>query len=163
MLLCAGAALMLIGCSHPSLVREGTSYESVTEKIGAPDYAERLSDGRIRAVYSQQPMGQTSYVLIFDPSGHLIFRDQLLQQKYFNEIRPGVQTKEDILKFFGKPCEEHQYKNLGESTFMYRYQDAGMHAMALWVDFDDRTGKVLRYVLSLDPWSQRDSEWDLRF
>ena len=44
---------------------------------------------------------------------------------------------------------------------MYRYQDEAGFPMALWVDFDDKDDKVLRYVLSIDPWSQRDSDWDL--
>lgn len=45
---------------------------------------------------------------------------------------------------------------------MYRYQDSAGFPMALWVDFDLQNDEVLRYVLSIDPWSQRDSDWDVK-
>lgn len=88
----------------------------------------------------------------------MIFKDQLLQQKYFNQIKPKVQDSQDIYTMFGKPCEQWHYKNLGEHTYMYRYLDESGFLMALWVDFDDKDDKVLRYVLSIDPWVQRDAD-----
>jgi hypothetical protein len=44
---------------------------------------------------------------------------------------------------------------------MYRYLD-GAFPMALWVDFDEKTHEVLRYVISIDPWSQQDTDWEVQ-
>lgn len=152
------AALFLTACAHPDMIKLNDTYDHTVKELGVPDSTTRLPDGSIRIVYSMQPMGQTSYVMIFNPEGRLIFKDQLLQQKYFNQIKPKVQDSQDIYTMFGKPCEQWHYKNLGERTYMYRYLDESGFPMALWVDFDDKDDKVLRYVLSIDPWVQRDAD-----
>ena len=157
-LLVCCAALFLTACAHPDMIKLNDTYDHSVKELGVPDSTTRLPDGSIRIVYSMQPMGQTSYVMIFNPEGRLIFKDQLLQQKYFNQIKPKVQDSQDIYTMFGKPCEQWHYRNLGEHTYMYRYLDESGFPMALWVDFDDKDDKVLRYVLSIDPWVQRDAD-----
>ena len=87
---------LLAACAHPDSVGLGTSYDSVMDKLGAPDSRIVLPDGSLRVVYSLQPMGQQSYVMIFNKEGHLIFKENLLQQKYFNEIKPKVMNEQDI-------------------------------------------------------------------
>ena len=153
-------ALICSACAHPDLIHLNDSYEHTVRELGAPDSEQDLQDGSKRVVYSMQPMGQTSYVMIFDPKGKLVFKDQLLQQKYFNQIKPKLQNSKDIYDMFGRPCETWHYKLLGEHTVMYRYLDEVGYPMALWVDFDDKDDRVLRYVLSIDPWSQQDGDWE---
>lgn len=155
------AIVFLSACAHPDLIKMNDTYDHTVSELGKPDSEVTLADGSKRVVYSMQPMEQRSYLMIFDPQGHLVFKDQLLQQKYFNQIKPKVMDSEDIYVMFGRPCETWHYKLLGEHTYMYRYQDEAGFPMALWVDFDDKDDKVLRYVLSIDPWSQRDSDWEL--
>lgn len=87
---------LLAACAHPDSVNLGTSYDSVMDKLGAPDSRTVLPDGTLRLVYSLQPMGQQSYVMIFNKEGHLIFKENLLQQKYFNEIKPKIMNEQDI-------------------------------------------------------------------
>ncbi len=154
------AALMislLTACAHPDSFSLGSSYDTVMDKLGAPDSRTVLPDGNIRLVYSMQPMGQTSYVMIFNKEGHLIFKDNLLQQKYYKEIKPKVMNEQDIYNMFGHPCEKWSYALSGEHTYMYRFQEGGLD-WALWVDFDNKTNEVLRYVISIDPWTQRDGD-----
>lgn len=150
---------LLAACAHPDSVNLGTSYDSVMDKLGAPDSRTVLPDGTLRLVYSLQPMGQQSFVMIFNKEGHLIFKENLLQQKYFNEIKPKIMNEQDIYNMFGHPCEKWTYALSGEHTYMYRFQDGGMD-WALWVDFDNKTNEVLRYVISIDPWTQRDGDDD---
>ena len=109
------AALFLTACAHPDMIKLNDTYDHTVKELGVPDSTTRLPDGSIRIVYSMQPMGQTSYVMIFNPEGRLIFKDQLLQQKYFNQIKPKVQDSQDIYTMFGKPCEQWHYRNLGLS------------------------------------------------
>ena len=155
---CAAALVILSACAHPDMVKLNDSYADTVKALGEPDSKMLDAQGNVRIVYSMQPMGQTSYVMVFNPEGKLIFKDQLLQQKYFNQIKPKIQDSKDIYNMFGKPCETWHYKNLGEHTVMYRYQDEAGFPMALWVDFDDKDDRVLRYVLSIDPWSQKDGD-----
>ncbi len=159
--LMAVVTVTLFGCAHPDFIKLNDSYSYVIEELGQPDSVTKLPDGKTRIVYSMQPMGQACYVMIFDTNGKLVFKDNILQEKYYRElVKPGKQTSQDILVLFGKPCETWTYDNLGEHTFMYRYLDSVMYPMAFWVDFDNKTDKVLRYVISIDPWSQRDSDTD---
>lgn len=150
---------VLTACAHPDGMSLGTSYDTVMDKLGAPDSRMVLPNGNIRLVYSMQPMGQTSYVMIFNKEGHLVFKDNLLQQKYFNDIKPKIMNEQDIYNMFGRPCETWRYALSDEHTYMYRFQDGGLD-WALWVDFDNKTNEVLRYVISIDPWTQRDSDND---
>ena len=157
----AAVAASLFGCAHPDFIKLNDDYSHVVKELGKPDSESKLPDGKTRLIYTAQPMGQQSYVMIFDTNGKLIFKDNILQEKYYAElVKPGKQNSDDILVLFGPPCEKWTYKNLGEHTFMYRYLDSGMFPMAFWVDFDLKNDKVLRYVLSIDPWSQRDSDRD---
>ena len=84
------AALFLSACAHPDMIKLNDTYDYTVKELGVPDSTTRLPDGSIRIVYSMQPMSQASYVMIFNPEGKLIFKDQLLQQKYFNQIKPKV-------------------------------------------------------------------------
>lgn len=161
LLILSVSVALLAACAHPDLFKQGDSYETVVEKLGTPDSRQLLPDGTLRIVYSMQPMGQASYVMIFDKQGKMIFKDNLLQQKYFNQIKPKIMNEKDIYEMFGHPCEKWTYKLLGEHTYMYRFSEGGFD-WALWVDFDNKTDEVLRYVISIDPWTQRDAD-DLKF
>lgn len=140
------------------MIKLNDTYDHTVKELEVPDSTTRLPDGSIRIVYSMQPMGQTSYVMIFNPEGRLIFKDQLLQQKYFNQIQAQSPGQSGHLHDVRKAYEQWHYRNLGEHTYMYRYLDESGFPMALWVDFDDKDDKVLRYVLSIDPWVQRDAD-----
>ena len=74
------------------MIKLNDTYDYTVKELGVPDSTTRLPDGSIRIVYSMQPMGQASYVMIFNPEGKLIFKDQLLQQKYFNQINLKFRT-----------------------------------------------------------------------
>ncbi len=156
------AVALLTSCAHPDFIKPGTSYDVVITELGQPDSTSQLEDGTIRLVYSGQPYDQSSYVMVFNHEGKLVEKYNILQEKYFKLIKPKVMHSEDILVLLGPPAEKWTYKNLGEHTFMYRYQDSAGFPMALWVDFDLENDEVVRYVLSIDPWSQRDSDWDVK-
>jgi hypothetical protein len=157
----AAAFTALLGCAHPDLLSKNESYEAVVGKLGTPDSNTLNADGSRRIVYSMQPMGQQVYELVFDKAGRLVSNENILQEKYFSRIRPKFMNEEDIRILLGAPCEEQHYRGLQEYSFMYRYLD-GAFPMALWVDFDEKTHEVLRYVISIDPWSQQDTDWEVQ-
>ena len=64
------AALFLTACAHPDMIKLNDTYDHTVKELGVPDSTTRLPDGSIRIVYSMQPMGQTSYVMIFNPEGN---------------------------------------------------------------------------------------------
>ncbi len=158
-----GCALVLTACAHPDFIKLGTSYDAVRQELGAPDAQTLTPEGNIRMVYSMQPMGQQSYAMIFDKNtGKLISKENILYEQYYvKNIKPTVMSEQDIFNMFGRPCEQWTYKLLKEHTYMYRFAENGFD-LALWVDFDNETSHVLRWVISLDPWTQRDADWDNR-
>ena len=86
------AAVMLAGCAHPQLVELGDLETAVVERLGEPMAKTRMEDGTVRWTYSLQPYGQEVWWLFVDETGHVVSREQGLQEKYFNLIRPGVST-----------------------------------------------------------------------
>ena len=90
------AAVMLAGCAHPQLVELGDLETAVVERLGEPMAKTRMEDGTVRWTYSLQPYGQEVWWLFVDETGHVVSREQGLQEKYFNLIRPGVSTEDDV-------------------------------------------------------------------
>ncbi|MCD8338600.1 MAG: hypothetical protein LUC43_00095 [Burkholderiales bacterium] len=156
-LLCAVALMCILSaCNHPDLVKIGENYQQVMDQLGAPDSNTTLPDGSIRVVYSMQPMGPQVYALIFSPDGKLIKKEQILYEKFFiDNIKPHEMDQADIDRMFGKPCEKWRYALSDTHVYMYRFEEGGL-PWALWVDFDNKTNKVLKWTVSIDPWSQRD-------
>ncbi len=154
-----GALVVLLSaCAHPDLVSIGDNYDQVMKELGAPDAQQVMPDGTVRVVYSMQPMGQQSYEMIFDSKGKMIFKQNMLYEAfYMKNIKPKIMNEKDVYELLGKPCETWSYALSKEHTYMYRYQEGGFD-WAVWVDFDDKTNEVLRWVISIDPWSQRDTD-----
>ncbi|MCD8340428.1 MAG: hypothetical protein LUC43_09590 [Burkholderiales bacterium] len=151
--LCGALLLSLVACNHPDFIKVGESYQQVMDQLGFPDSETKMPDGTIRVVYSQQPMGPQVYAFIFGPDGNLIKKEQILKQKFFiDNIKKGVMDQQDIDRMFGRYCEKRPNALSDSYSYMYRYVEQGM-PMALYVDFDNKTGKVIDWATTIDPWS----------
>ncbi|MCD8338599.1 MAG: hypothetical protein LUC43_00090 [Burkholderiales bacterium] len=155
-------ASFLSACNHPDLVKVGENYQKVMNQLGVPDSEITLPDGSIRVVYSKQPMSPHVYALIFSPDGTLIKKEQILYKDFFlRNIKPKVMDQADIDTMFGRPCEKRTFKLSGTHSYMYRYEEDGV-PLALWVDFDNKTNKVVDWTVTIDPWSMKGGGGDAK-
>lgn len=156
------AAVMLAGCAHPQLVELGDLETAAVERLGEPMAKTRMEDGTVRWTYSLQPYGQEVWWLFVDETGHVVSREQGLQEKYFNLIRPGVSTEDDVWKLWGRCAQKYTFHLVNQHAWMYRYKDFGGFDMAVWPQFDEN-GVVQSVETTMDPWKEKDGEWLFAF
>ncbi len=158
----AGAVVFLAGCAHPQLVELGDADTAVLERLGEPMAKTAMSDGTTRWTYSLQPFGQAVWWLFVDASGHVVGREQGLQEKYFSLLTPGVSTEEDVWKLWGKCAEKYTFHLVNQHAWMYRFKDFGNFDMAVWPQFDEK-GVLQSLEVTTDPWKDRDGRWPFAF
>ncbi|MCD8339377.1 MAG: hypothetical protein LUC43_04145, partial [Burkholderiales bacterium] len=99
--------------------------------------------------------GPQVYAFIFGPNGNLIKKERILKQKFFiDNIKIGTMNQADIDRMFGRPAEIRKNALSDTYSYMYRYGEYGL-PMALWVDFDDKTKKVVDWSTTIDPAAQK--------
>lgn len=147
---------LLGGCAHPQLIEPGMTAATVETDLGAPDARVPLENGGERFVYSLQPMSQQVWWVDFNDKGEVVSRENVLDREHFALIKPGVDTKETVWKFFGKCAQEYHFSLVDQDAWMYRFLDEGFFYMACWVQFDMK-GVVTEVGYTTDPWHDRDS------
>lgn len=103
-----------------------------------------------------------SLVAFRGQTGHVVSREQGLQEKYFNLIRPGVSTEDDVWKLWGRCAQKYTFHLVNQHAWMYRYKDFGGFDMAVWPQFDEN-GVVQSVETTMDPWKEKDGEWLFAF
>jgi len=158
MTLWLGTVLVLGACAHPQLIDMGEASSAVETKLGAPNAKTAMPDGTTRWTYSAQPFGQEVWWL-FVKDGKVVAREQGLQEKYFPMVKIGVSTEKDVWALWGTCAEKYEFHLCDEHAWMYRFKDNGNFDMAVWPQFD-KTGVVRSMEVTIDPWTQRDSDND---
>lgn len=153
---------LLAGCAHPQLVELGDGVAAVVDRLGEPMAKTAMADGTVRWTYSLQPYGQEVWWLFVDESGHVVAREQGLQEKYFNLLTPGVSTEQDVWNLWGKCAEKYTFHLVNQHAWMYRFKDFGGFDMAVWPQFDE-SGVMQSMEVTIDPWRDRDGDWMLSF
>jgi hypothetical protein len=100
------AALALVGCASygTSNVRVGQTAQEVQAAMGVPTGRYELPQGGTRLEYARGPMGKHTYMVDLDASGRVTRFDQVLTERHFMTIRPGITTAE-LLAEFGTPSD----------------------------------------------------------
>lgn len=153
----AALAGLLAACSIPGSVKPGYDEAQVRSAAGRPTSNIVLPGGGQRWQYSGQPWGQWVWNIDFDAQGKVVSAEQVLTDEAFLRVRPGKDTRADIIREFGQPADSFHYRLRDEYAYMYRYFTAGGFHAAMFVYFDP-AGVVLRTETGLDPWMLRDSD-----
>ena len=144
-LFCAAAAavVFLAGCAHPQLIDMGESSAVVAQELGEPMAKTPMPDGTERWTYSMQPFGQEVWWLFMDKTGHVVAREQGLQEKYFPLIKIGESTEADVWKLWGRCAQKYEFHLVNEHAWMYRFKDHGGFDMAVWPQHTGSTVGIL--------------------
>ena len=73
----------------------------------------------------------------FDRSGRLASYEQVLTIEKFATIKPGIATKDDVLRTVGHPSETSYLSRLQLEVWSYPYKEAGVWNSVMHVHFDN--------------------------
>ena len=101
-----GLLLMLSACATlmPPPIVIGEPEASVVAKLGRPSARIEDRNGYLLE-YTRNPWGQATDMARFDRNGNLVSYEQVLTVEKFATIKPGIATKDDVLRTVGHPSE----------------------------------------------------------
>ncbi len=132
------APALLAGCASEALV-PGMSRDEVVARLGQPAKVIPLGTGQ-RLQYSRQPAGQWAMMVDLDASGKVVQARQVLKAAEFARIAPGLWTRDDVEREFGRPARIDRVASWTGDVWTYRWTDG--HDMFYWVYMDP--GGVVR-------------------
>ena len=122
--------MALSACMVPQWQKPGTPAAQIAQGMGAPQIQVALADGSERWVYSFQPAGQQVYHMVMDGQQRLLRVEQVLQEAYFQRLRVGVDDRQSVLDFFGRPALVEGVANFKGDIWTYRIRENGIDRQA---------------------------------
>lgn len=125
------------------------SLEDVVRALGNPAMRWQNEDGSAQLAFPRGPMGYHTYMATIGADGKLRHIVNVLDEKNFARIRPGM-SKEEVLRILGPsyPNWTVYFERRDELVWEWRYCDTWNEAARFNVLFDNTSGKV-RSTLSL--------------
>lgn len=145
------ALLALSGCASlfAPPVHPGDSEAEVLSHLGKP--AATYPDGNDKLLFYQRGfLTQFAYMARIAPDGRLVSYEQVWTTNQFAKLKPGISTKEDVLRTVGAPTEIRQYARIPYHAWNYGYKEAGVWDSMMSVYIDDN-GIVQRLENGPDP------------
>ena len=146
--------ILLAGCAGPAPA-PGTPADAVQAQLGRPtNIYPNGPDTMLEYAYG--PMGQYTWMARIGPDGRLISYEQVLSSEKFATVKPGKDTKETILRTFGRPGQVTHYHSVDGDVWLYRYKEQDVWNSMMSVQFD-RNGVVQAMVNGPD--EERENRW----
>lgn len=151
--LLGGAALLLAGCTQFGDTPAGTPYTQLIDDFGEPTISCDMENGSKRAVWSQQPYGETAWAVDISPDGQTGQMTQVLNDAAFDVLHRGIWTPDDVRCHFGPPANEDKVGPPGSRkvVWSYRYMQNGVWHSLMYVYFGSDGKQVTSYNAGPDP------------
>lgn len=139
-LLCAG---LLGGCASygPGGLAAGASRADVVARMGPPTGRYPNPDGGQRLEFARGPYGRDTYMLDFDADERLLAVDQVLTERNFDALRPGM-VKDDVLRRIGHPGEVRYLSRQQHRLWSYRYDTPFCILFQVSLDTADKVAEL---------------------
>jgi hypothetical protein len=95
--------------------------------------------------YAYGPFGQYTWMARIGPDGRLVSYEQVLTSQKFATVKLGKDTKETILRTFGRPAQVVHYASVDGDVWLYRYKEQDVWNSMMSVEFN-RGGVVQAMV-----------------
>lgn len=146
------SAMLLVSCAsyNGRGLKPGTDrMENVLQLMGKPAMSWQNTDGTVQLAFPRGPMGYHTYMAIIGADGILKKIENVLHEKSFARIKPGM-TQEEVLYLLGPPHPNWTayFRRRDELVWEWRYCDAWSEPARFDVLFDNSMGTV-RSTLSL--------------
>lgn len=115
---------VLAACSSfapPSDVTNLTR-DQLVSRMGPAQTQRTLAAGGVRLEYPTGPYGKQTWFVDFDAAGQAIRSEQVLTEKNFNQITPGM-TQEEVRQRLGAPGEVRVLGRSRGAVWSYRYEN----------------------------------------
>lgn len=111
----------LAGCAadKPSL-RPGQLEAQVLATMGAPTGRYSLPEGAARLEFAKGPYGRVTWMVDLDREGRVTRFDQVLQDRYFEQVRHGM-SRQELLLLLGRPADKAP-ERMQRQTWSWRYE-----------------------------------------
>ena len=100
----------------------GETGEQVVAHMGQPE-TRRQIDGQTRLEFPRGPYGKHTWFVTLDATGHAIRSEQVLTEKNFNQIVPGMELDE-VRRRLGRPGDVQVLGRSRGGVWNYRYESA---------------------------------------
>ena len=131
----------------------GTAFDDVITKFGAPTTTCKNADGTVRALWTQQPYGETASATRVGPDGKVGPFQQMLTDANFDRMNEGTWPLERVLCEFGPP-EKVRRTGLGEKNeevWSYRYMQSSTWYSLMYVYLGPDGKQVTHFHPGPDP------------
>lgn len=117
--------VFLAACDPKAIseLEEGVSTEAdVRARFGPPEVVWEGDDGAVIYEYNRQPEGYQNYHITIGPDGTMRALRQVLNERTFAQIRPGM-SMEEVRKTLGRPMKVVEYPLKGETHYDWRWRN----------------------------------------
>lgn len=145
------ASALLAGCEQRTTGKfeSGLATEvDVLRDFGTPIDIQHSADGVRVLEYTRQPEGSANYFISIGADGKVLELNQVLQPKYFEQVKPGMEVAQ-VRRLLGRPATKEYFELKKEEVWDWRWID-GQTRKLFRVTFDPN-GKVLASQTLDDP------------
>lgn len=115
-------------------VQPGASREEVVSRYGTPSRVVALAAGT-RLQYSQQPAGQSAFMVDMDTAGRVVSAREVLNPAGFSHVVVGQWTRDDAEREFGKPASVDHVASWKGDILTWRWLNIDQD-MLFWIYLD---------------------------
>lgn len=114
----------LTACSSmaPPADLSGVTRDQLIARMGQPEVQRQLDDGATRLEFPGGTYGKQTWFVDLDASGHAVYSEQVLTEKNFNQITPGM-TQDEVRRRLGRPGEMQALARARGVVWRYRYEN----------------------------------------
>lgn len=144
---------LLAACSGyaPGSITAGASQQQVRQRMGEPTGRYPLPGGGTRLEYARGPMGLHTYMVDVDPNGLVTGWQQVLTERSFDAITPGLPVAE-LLQRLGRPAQKRGGGWQPGQVWSYRFDSP----FCLWWQVSVDQGRVVDAAYGPDPRCERN-------
>ena len=145
------SAFILSGCASFQTPQPGISEAEVTAMRGEPSHTIQDGDTRILE-WAADNSNQYTYMATFGSDGRMKKYEQVLTVEKFSTLKPGISTKEDVIRTVGHPnrFESEYLLRVDSEVWTYRYKESGVWDSMMHIHFGP-DGVVKKLENGLDP------------
>jgi hypothetical protein len=145
----AALALFAAGCASFSAVNPGASAGEVEKTMGAPAAVWKNADGTEVWEYPRGPFGVETYMVTLGSDRAVREVRQVLSEEYISKLHAGM-SRDEVRRLLGRPRDIGFSGLDDEEIWSWRYREARIRNMELYVQFDRPSGalkKVTRFQI----------------
>ncbi len=119
----ATSVLILTACASyaPPADLSGVTKDQLVARMGQPAVQRQIDGGATtRLEFPGGPYGRQTWFVDLDAAGHAIRAEQVLTEKNFNQINPGM-DQDEVLRRLGRPGVVQQLGRSRGQVWSYRY------------------------------------------